>query len=45
MPAFNKITFEMTELQGAGKICPPHMGVLSKDRMWNRVRRHTLNFF
>ena len=44
MPNFKSISFEMTELQGACRICPPpHVYVCyPKDPLWNRVKREAL---
>ena len=30
MPNFKSISFKMTVLQGAGRICPPHVCVIQK---------------
>ena len=43
MPNFESISFEMTQLYGAGRICPPHVCVIQKTPCGTGLRVITLN--
>ena len=44
MPNFKSISFKMAVLQGAGRICPPHVYVIQKTPCGIGLRRN-LTFF
>ena len=39
MPNFKSKSFEMTELQGASRICPPHLCVIQKTRYGMELKK------
>ena len=47
MPDFKSIAFKMAVIQGAGRICPPHVCVIQKTprgiglKFWNRLNNLT----
>ena len=45
MPNFKSILFKMAVLQGAGRICPPHVCVIQKTPRVIGLRDETNSYF